>query len=59
MEDSDKADFSKETFNDQYNKVKSEVDKSHVLQWGQLSLASEPLADFQSGHDVEQNLTGW
>ena len=47
MEDSDLASSSSETLEQQYNKVKAEVNKSHVLQFGDQSIAQEPLVDFQ------------
>lgn len=53
MEDTDKAKVGVETLNDQYSIVRKETAQSHVLQWGQLSIAVEPLADFQSGADAE------
>jgi len=54
LEDSDKGKIGVETLQDQYNVVKKETAKSHVLQWGDVSLAEEPVADFQSGQDVEK-----
>jgi legumain len=50
MEDSDKAKMNKETLQDQYNTVKTETNKSHVLQWGELDWTTEPIGDFQSGN---------
>jgi len=41
-----------ETLEEQYNVVKKETAKSHVLQFGDLAITAEPLADYQSGHDA-------
>jgi legumain len=50
MEDSDKANMSTETLQDQYETVKTQTAKSHVLQWGQLSLTEEPIGDFEAAN---------
>ena len=50
MEDADKADMTVETLNAQYSKVMQETTASHVLQWGQVSIAAEPIGDFESGN---------
>lgn len=53
MEDSDKAKINSETIEDQFQTVqKLTKSKSQVMQFGQLSLDSEPLANFQSGTDA-------
>jgi legumain len=49
MEDSDKANMSKETLLQQFNTVKKETTKSHVQEFGDLSWQSEPIGDFQAG----------
>lgn len=49
MEDSDKAKMGSETLLTQYNTVKKETSRSHVLQWGELDWDTEPIGDFQSG----------
>lgn len=49
MEDADKADMGVETLQNQYDTVKAETNKSHVLQWGQLSIADEVVGEFESG----------
>merc|ERR1712227_451528 len=54
MENTDAADIKTETLQDQYKTVKKETTKSPVLQWGQLSFTSEPIADFQSGKDAKK-----
>ena len=50
MEDAEKANMAKETLNDQYSTVMKETSASHVLQWGQVSIAAEPIGDFESGN---------
>lgn len=54
MEDADKARMGRETLQQQYNTVKKETTKSHVLQWGQTSFTSEPIGDFESGKFGEE-----
>ncbi|OQR90784.1 vacuolar-processing enzyme [Thraustotheca clavata] len=51
MEDSDKSDLSKETLQEQYNRVKKLTDKSHVLEFGSPSMHDDPVGDFQSNTD--------
>jgi len=51
MEDADKANMSKETLQDQYNTVKQETTKSHVLQWGEVDWTTEPIGMFESTLD--------
>jgi legumain len=48
MEDSDAADMSTETLEQQFTKVKQETDKSHVMQYGSTSFDTEPIGDFQT-----------
>jgi len=61
LEDSDKAKMDKETLQTQYNTVKTETSKSHVLQWGQLTFTDEPIGDFQSGNvdEAEEKSDFW
>jgi legumain len=47
MQDSDKEDLQKETLKTQYEIVKKDTTKSHVMQYGDLSFENEPVADFQ------------
>jgi len=53
MEDTDAADITKETLQEQYASVKKSTTKSPVLQWGELDFTSEPIADFQSNTDAK------
>merc|ERR1712086_307721 len=55
MEDTDAADITKESLQDQYEAVKAATTKSPVLQWGELDFTSEPIADFQSNIDSQGN----
>jgi len=54
LEDADKANMQIETLQDQYNTVKGETKKSHVLQWGQLTFTNEPIGNFESGKDMKE-----
>jgi legumain len=54
MEDSDLGKMTSETLQSQYDKVKQETSKSHVLQWGDLAWTTEPIGDFQAGAVVEK-----
>ncbi|KAI6205030.1 Legumain [Aphelenchoides besseyi] len=49
MQDSDVEDLSKETLQGQYVIVKAKTDASNVMQYGNLSITSEIVANFQ-GH---------
>jgi legumain len=49
MEDADKAKMGSETLQQQYNTVKAETTRSHVLQWGEKDWTNEPIGDFESG----------
>jgi len=51
MEDADKAKMNVETLQDQFVTVAKETDKSSVLQWGQKTWTTEPIANFESGND--------
>jgi legumain len=46
MEDSDAMDTSKETLTQQFQTVKTKTDKSHVMQYGDLSFQSESVSNF-------------
>lgn len=46
MEDTDAQDTGKETLAQQFATVKAKTDKSHVMQYGDLSFQSEPVANF-------------
>lgn len=65
MEDSESTDSSNETIAQQFNKLKSAVTKSHVMQYGVTSFDSEPIGDFQGIHgqslatdDIAQAMPG-
>lgn len=47
LEDSDASNRATETLAQQFAKVKTRVTKSHVSHFGDLSIASEPLIDYQ------------
>lgn len=55
MEDTDAAKIDKETLQQQFSVVQKETTKSHVLQWGDVSFTDEPIANFESGHDVSKD----
>ena len=46
MEDTDASDTTKETLNQQYQTVLKKTDKSHVMQYGDLSFQSETVNNF-------------
>jgi len=46
LEDSDAADMSKETFQDQFVNIKAKTTESHVMQYGDMSIAPEPIGNF-------------
>jgi len=50
MEDADKAKMGVETLEQQFQLVKKETTKSHVLQWGQTNISSEVIGEFESGN---------
>lgn len=55
MENTDAASsLSAETLQEQFEVVKKQTSKSHVLQFGDLDIAKEPLADYMSGKDAEK-----
>lgn len=47
LQDSDAADFNTETLEEQFEKVKKETNTSHVMEFGDLSMGSLTLEDFQ------------
>jgi len=47
MEDTEKANIVSETVGQQYTKLVTAVNKSHVMQYGVSSFDSEPIGDFQ------------
>lgn len=53
MEDLDKAMRKKklgvETLDTQYDTVKHETNRSHVLQWGDVSITQEVIGEFEAG----------
>eukprot|EP00743_Colponemidia_sp_Colp-15_P001778 GILK01001941.1.p1 GENE.GILK01001941.1~~GILK01001941.1.p1 ORF type:complete len:428 (-),score=77.81 GILK01001941.1:221-1504(-) len=51
MEDSDAADLTSETLDDQFQKVKTLTAQSHVMEYGQLDLGSRAVAEFQGTLD--------
>jgi len=60
MEDADKGLWTTETLNDQYQTVKAETTKSHVLQWGDVSFTNELAAEFETGApEALQTPTMW
>jgi legumain len=46
MEDADAVDMSRETLQAQYTKLKAQVTKSNVMQYGDLSFTTEPVSNF-------------
>lgn len=46
MEDVDSRDVSRETLGAQYQVVKARTNKSHVLQWGDVSFTADVVAEF-------------
>ena len=59
MEDADKAKLGTETLKDQFTTVKKETTQSPVLQWGQLSLQSEPIGNFEAATFAEEMKNFW
>jgi legumain len=59
MEDTDEAKMNKETLQDQYNTVKKETSKSHVLQWGDVKFTDETLDNFESGNAANKKTKFW
>jgi hypothetical protein len=50
MQNADKMNMNTETLEQQYDKVKVLTSKSHVLQWGDMSFTSDPVAAFFGGN---------
>jgi legumain len=59
MEDADKANMRKETLQEQYETVKTETTKSHVLQWGEVDWTTEPIGMFESIVDAPAKKSFW
>ena len=55
MENSDSADLHTETLQQQYEIVKNETDKSHVMQYGDLSFTNLPVEQFMANGKVSLN----
>lgn len=55
MEDADVAKMDMETLQQQYDTVKKETDKSHVLQWGDLTWTSDSVGEFESGKNMKKH----
>ena len=55
MENSDSADLHTETLQQQYEIVKNETDKSHVMQYGDLSFTNLPVEQFVANGKVSLN----
>lgn len=49
MEDSDKKNLNSETVLQQFTVVREETNTSHVMQWGDKTVAKDHVGDFQSG----------
>jgi len=62
MEDSDAQDLTRESLQQQYQTVKTKTDKSHVMQYGDLSFLSEPVSNFigsqKKSVSIESNAAG-
>lgn len=52
MEDSDASLSGGETLHEQFERVKQETNRSHVMQFGDTSIASEEISNFQGTTDV-------
>jgi legumain len=48
MEDSDKEDLRAETLQKQFQIVKTETNTSNVMEYGDMAISKQPVADFQS-----------
>eukprot|EP01062_Namystynia_karyoxenos_P060704 TRINITY_DN523_c0_g1_i8.p1 TRINITY_DN523_c0_g1~~TRINITY_DN523_c0_g1_i8.p1 ORF type:complete len:462 (+),score=192.33 TRINITY_DN523_c0_g1_i8:114-1388(+) len=55
MQNADKKNLAVETLQGQYKIVKQETNKSHVMQYGQLSIAKDPAGDFEG--EEKRNVT--
>ena len=47
MENSDKSNLTKETLQQQFQKVKARTNLSHVQEYGQMDISPEPVIDYQ------------
>lgn len=54
MEDSDKEDLKLETLHKQFQIVKEETNTSHVMEYGDLKISNEDVADFQGGPSYQR-----
>ncbi|XP_055343439.1 legumain-like [Paramacrobiotus metropolitanus] len=54
MEDSDKENLSKETLQSQFKIVKKETNTSHVMEYGDLTIAQMKVGDFM-GHSFDED----
>lgn len=48
LEDSEKSGIFSETLEEQYQIIKQETDKSHVMQWGDMSFKTDKVAEYIS-----------
>lgn len=56
MENSDVANLNKESLISQFEVVKKETNKSHVQEFGDMSMGKEPVGDFQGNHQSDRNI---
>jgi len=59
MEDSDKEELTTETLETQFEIVRKETNLSHVIQFGDLSIAKEPVANFQGEPSSQHRRHKW
>ena len=59
LEDSDRANMVMEKLQTQYDLVKKETTKSHVLQWGDLSYTNETIATFEADLSHQPKVSFW
>lgn len=57
MEDSDKADFSTETLEDQFKLVREETNTSHVQQFGDMTISTMAIGNFQGNGEIRHDNT--
>eukprot|EP01062_Namystynia_karyoxenos_P060703 TRINITY_DN523_c0_g1_i6.p1 TRINITY_DN523_c0_g1~~TRINITY_DN523_c0_g1_i6.p1 ORF type:complete len:459 (+),score=183.55 TRINITY_DN523_c0_g1_i6:107-1378(+) len=57
MQNADSSNLAVETLQQQYSAVKTATDKSHVMQYGQLSIAKDPAGDFEGSEKRNATLT--
>ncbi|XP_047493360.1 legumain-like [Penaeus chinensis] len=53
MEDTDREDITKESLEKQFHLVKKEVNVSHVMQWGDKTMAQEMASNFLGSKEAE------